>query len=388
MAGNPHPVFQDGVPVEKANARAYLPLRLGNPDALRALDGSTFWLCYIQTLTAFFYRDTSDTTSADDGTSIIVDASGGRWKIISSGAGLAIDAAGPLASRTAYNDEDPGFTYFGTDTELVYIRLTAGGWSAGSIIQGPPGIDGPPGEKGDKGDTGDIGPANTLSIGTVTGGDSANATITGTAPNQTLNLTLPKGETGDTGSQGPKGDTGDTGPQGEQGPQGEKGDKGDKGDTGASGSGTGDMLAAVYDPNGKAADAFNQDNMVDGATNKNYTATEKTKLAGLTKDTSEPVTQVTGSSATVSSTDVAIAVVRSSPSSTALALPAVSTRGGVPLKIFDWSSSVSSHEITITPDGSEKIMKASSWSIFSNAAQLAGITLYPSTTLGGWYIAP
>jgi hypothetical protein len=205
MAGNPHPVFQDGVPVEKANARAYLPLRLGNPDALRALDGSTFWLCYIQTLTAFFYRDTSDTTSADDGTSIIVDASGGRWKIISSGAGLAIDAAGPLAGRTAYNDEDPGFTYFGTDTELVYIRLTAGGWSAGSIIQGPPGIDGLPGEKGDKGDTGDIGPANTLSIGAVTGGGSAGASITGTAPNQTLNLTLPKGDKGDTGTSGAKG---------------------------------------------------------------------------------------------------------------------------------------------------------------------------------------
>lgn len=44
--------------------------------------------------------------------------------------------------------------------------------------------------KGDKGDP------NTLSIGTVQGGASAGASITGTAPNQTLNLTLPKGETG------------------------------------------------------------------------------------------------------------------------------------------------------------------------------------------------
>jgi len=41
------------------------------------------------------------------------------------------------------------------------------------------------------------------------------------------------------------------------------------------------MLAATYDPNGKATDAFSQDNMVDGTTNKNYTATEKTKLAGI-----------------------------------------------------------------------------------------------------------
>ncbi len=217
------------------------------------------------------------------------------------------------------------------------------------------------------------------SVTTGAAGSNASVENVGTPGNARLKFTIPRGD---------KGETGPVGPQGSTGPEGPSGPKGDKGDTGASGSGTGDMLAATYDPNNKAADAFNQDNMVDGATNKNYTATEKTKLAGLTKDTSEPVTQVTGSSATVSSTDVAIAVVRSSPSSTALALPAVSTRGGVPLKIFDWSSSVSSHEITITPDGSEKIMKASSWSIFSNAAQLAGITLYPSTTLGGWYIAP
>jgi hypothetical protein len=38
-----------------------------------------------------------------------------------------------------------------------------------------------------------------LSIGTVTSGDSAGATITGDAPNQVLNLVLPKAEKGDTG---------------------------------------------------------------------------------------------------------------------------------------------------------------------------------------------
>jgi len=45
--------------------------------------------------------------------------------------------------------------------------------------------------------------------------------------------------------------------------------------------GGGDMLAAIYDPNAHGDDAFDQDNMTDGATNKNYTATEKTKLAGI-----------------------------------------------------------------------------------------------------------
>ena len=53
---------------------------------------------------------------------------------------------------------------------------------------------------------GPAGPANTLRVGTVTGGDSAAATITGTAPSQTLNLTLPRGEPGqDSTVPGPPG---------------------------------------------------------------------------------------------------------------------------------------------------------------------------------------
>ncbi|MFC4223799.1 H-type lectin domain-containing protein [Lysinibacter cavernae] len=54
--------------------------------------------------------------------------------------------------------------------------------------------------KGNKGDKGD---ANTLSIGTVTTaatGVAASASITGTVPVQTLNLTLPRGEKGETGA--------------------------------------------------------------------------------------------------------------------------------------------------------------------------------------------
>lgn len=52
---------------------------------------------------------------------------------------------------------------------------------------------------------------NTLSIGTVTTGEAgsqANATITGDAPNQTLNLTIPKGDTGATGQNGTNGSDG------------------------------------------------------------------------------------------------------------------------------------------------------------------------------------
>ncbi|QGJ96814.1 hypothetical protein PBI_CLEO_27 [Gordonia phage Cleo] len=61
------------------------------------------------------------------------------------------------------------------------------------------------GDKGDKGDTGPVstvpGPANNLGIGTVAQGTVA-ATITGSYPNQKLNLTLPKGDKGDKGDPG------------------------------------------------------------------------------------------------------------------------------------------------------------------------------------------
>jgi len=50
-----------------------------------------------------------------------------------------------------------------------------------------------------------------LSIGTVTSGTSASASITGSVPNQTLNLVLPKGDPGTPGDDGDPGDNGDDG---------------------------------------------------------------------------------------------------------------------------------------------------------------------------------
>lgn len=82
--------------------------------------------------------------------------------------------------------------------------------------------------KGNKGDTGASGGSGettvinpTITIGTVTNGDTASATITGDSPNYTLNLVLPKGAKGD------KGDKGDAGVKGADGAKGDKGDKGD-----------------------------------------------------------------------------------------------------------------------------------------------------------------
>lgn len=83
--------------------------------------------------------------------------------------------------------------------------------------QGPAGSTGPQGPIGPTGAQGPAGPGNTLSVGNViTGaaGSSAAASITGTPPSQTLNLTIPQGIKGD------KGDTGATGATGPQGPVG------------------------------------------------------------------------------------------------------------------------------------------------------------------------
>lgn len=137
----------------------------------------------------------------------------------------------------------------------------------------------PKGAKGDTGASGSGGETTvvnpTITIGTVTNGDTASATITGDSPNYTLNLVLPrgaKGDRGEKGENGTKGDKGETGTNGKDGltpnitvgtvTTGEagssanvtiggdapnyvlnfaipKGDKGDKGENGASGSGGG-----------------------------------------------------------------------------------------------------------------------------------------------------
>lgn len=46
-------------------------------------------------------------------------------------------------------------------------------------------------------------------------------------------------------------------------------------------SGSGDMLKATYDPGNVAGNVYSTDNHIDGTTNKVFSATEKTKLAGI-----------------------------------------------------------------------------------------------------------
>jgi preprotein translocase subunit YajC len=54
-----------------------------------------------------------------------------------------------------------------------------------------------------------------------------------------------------------------------------------KGAQGPAGSGAGDMVTATYDPTGKGADAFNMENMDEGATKKILLAAERIKLAAI-----------------------------------------------------------------------------------------------------------
>ena len=113
----------------------------------------------------------------------------------------------------------------------------------------------PKGDMGAPGAPGAKGPANTLKIGNVTSGAVASATITGTAPNQTLNLVLKQGEKGDNAPT----ITGITIRQSDYHmivslSDGTSYDAGYC--RGASGSGTGDMQSSVYDPQGKRMDIF------------------------------------------------------------------------------------------------------------------------------------
>jgi len=64
------------------------------------------------------------------------------------------------------------------------------------------------GPQGPQGEVGPVGPANELTLGEITTGDAgteAEATISGTPPNQVLDLVLPRGDTGAQGNPGIQG---------------------------------------------------------------------------------------------------------------------------------------------------------------------------------------
>lgn len=91
---------------------------------------------------------------------------------------------------------------------------------------------------------------------------------------------------------------------------------------------------------------------------------------------------------TVAADAATIAIEKTAPTATALSLPTVAARNGLPLHIVDWSTSVTDHAITLTPNAANTggIMKSATLVLNSTSAQLASVTLYPSETLNGWYL--
>lgn len=106
------------------------------------------------------------------------------------------------------NDLPEAESVSATDTLILETELDGTKKILASKFQGETG---PQGEAGPQGEVGPAGPANSLTIGSVTSGEEASATIEGESPNQRLNLVLPQGPEG---PQGPQGETGPQGPEG------------------------------------------------------------------------------------------------------------------------------------------------------------------------------
>ena len=134
----------------------------------------------------------------------------------------------------------------------------------------PKGAKGDTGATGAPGATGSPGAAATVSVGTTTTGQpgtNASVTNSGTQSAAVLNFTIPKGAKGDNGSPGSAATiavgTVTTGTPSTPASVTNVGTSSaavfdfviPKGDTGAAGSGSGDMLAADYDPNGTVQNA-------------------------------------------------------------------------------------------------------------------------------------
>lgn len=99
---------------------------------------------------------------------------------------------GTLAGRDAFNGEAAGFRVLVANNgngQAVIYQKTATGWSVPVPFTGAKGNDGQP---------------NTLAVGSVTEGEQAHVSITGTSPNQIVNFVLRRGEKGVMGDATPE----------------------------------------------------------------------------------------------------------------------------------------------------------------------------------------
>ena len=181
------------------------------------------------------------------------------------GATGATGAAGPANTLTigtvvaVPNGTAPSATITGESPNQV-LNL--------SLETGATGATGPQGAAG----SGGTGSSASLSIGSVTAvanGTAPSASITGTAPNQILNLVLETGPTGATGATGPQGEQGaqgEPGATGSQGPQGETGATGATGAQGPAGSSGATGATGATGPQGPAGITGSAQTTVNGST--------------------------------------------------------------------------------------------------------------------------
>jgi hypothetical protein len=98
-------------------------------------------------------------------------------------------------------------------------------------------------------------------------------------------------------------------------------------------------------------------------------------------------TPITASPYGVGSVETFLTIKRAAPTLTVINLPPVADRDAVPFAYVDWSTGiVSDHEIRFVADGSETVMKAATYSVWSNASGLARGWVYPAQDLSGWVV--
>lgn len=140
-------------------------------------------------------------------TSSVAIGTGSKTFQVQSGLPILPGAFMVVTSRANISNRMSGQVTSYTGTTLVLNVTVIGG--SGTFADWNLNISGVAGLAGTPGATGSPGPPNALSIGAVTTlspGASATATITGTAPNQTLSLGIPAGQNGTGLIDGNKGD--------------------------------------------------------------------------------------------------------------------------------------------------------------------------------------
>lgn len=164
--------------------------------------------------------DDVDTTTdaAIDGDALVWDNSAGVWRPGTASAvpgptgPVTWSTPAPWSSTTPYITGPPASVVTYNGSAYVAIANTTGVLPTNTaawrliVAKGDQGIQGNTGPASTV--PGPAGPANTLTIGTVTtvtNPSPAAATVTGTAPNQTLNLSIPRGQDGNIGPQGAPG---------------------------------------------------------------------------------------------------------------------------------------------------------------------------------------